>query len=65
MPKGGEVIDKDPEKGGTGAFAAWTEVLVFLTLTDVVARDLQKRLGLIQTPVIHRFCDLGLADAEA
>ena len=52
------------EKGGIGAFADLTEVFIFPALTDVVARELQKRLGLLYTPVIRRFCDLGLSDTE-
>jgi hypothetical protein len=40
-------------------YADLTEVFMFPTLTEVVARELQKRLGLLYTPVIRRVCDLG------
>jgi hypothetical protein len=32
---------------------------MFPALTEVVAKELQKRLGLLYTPVIRRLCDLG------
>ena len=46
-------------KGNEGAYADLTEVLMFPTLTEVVERELQKRLGLLYTPTIRRLCDLG------
>ena len=42
-----------------GTRADLTEVFLFPGLTEVVARELQKRLGLLYTPIIRRLCDLG------
>lgn len=36
-----------------------TEMFLFPELTVIIARELQKRLGLLYTPVIRRLCDLG------
>ncbi len=47
------------ERGQQGAFADLTDVFIFPKLIEVVARELQKRLGLLYTPVIRRMCDLG------
>jgi hypothetical protein len=44
---------------GEDTYADLTEVFLFGSLTDVIARELQKRLGLLYTPVIRRLCDLG------
>src|SRR5262245_8701546 len=44
------------ERGNEGAFADLTDVFYFRALTDVIARELQKRLGLLYTPVIRRLC---------
>lgn len=44
---------------GEETYADLTEVFMFPDLTAVVARELQKRLGLLYTPVIRRLCDLG------
>lgn len=46
-------------RGQEGAFADLTDVFFFPALTDVIAGELQKRLGLLYTPVIRRLCDLG------
>lgn len=35
-----------------------TDVFVFPEITEVIAVELQKRLDLLYTPVIRRFCDL-------
>jgi hypothetical protein len=34
-------------------------MFVFPSLTEVIGKELQKRLGLLYTPVIRRLCDLG------
>ena len=44
---------------GKETYADLTEVFMFPSLTETVARELQKRLGLLYTPVIRRLCDLG------
>jgi hypothetical protein len=44
---------------GTESYADLTDVFIFASLTEIVARELQKRLGLLYTPVIRRLCDLG------
>jgi hypothetical protein len=44
---------------GEETYADLTEVFTFPSLTELVARKLQKRLGLLYTPVIRRLCDLG------
>jgi hypothetical protein len=38
-----------------------TDVFIFPTVTEVVARELEKRLGLLYTSVIRRLCDRGIA----
>lgn len=43
---------------GHQSYADLTDVFMFASLTEIVARELQKRLGLLYTPVIHRLCDL-------
>lgn len=47
------------ERGDEGAFADLTDVFCMPKLTEVIALELQKRLGLLYTPVIRRLCDLG------
>jgi hypothetical protein len=47
------------ERGDEGAFADLTDVLYFPAHTEVIARALQKRLGLLYTPIIRRLSDLG------
>lgn len=47
------------ERGEEGAFADLTDVFFFRHLTDKIAEELQKRLGLLYTPVIRRIADLG------
>jgi hypothetical protein len=47
------------ERGEQGAFADLTDDFLFPNLIEVAARELQKRLGLLYTPVIRRLCDLG------
>ena len=42
-----------------GTYADLTEVFMFPSLTEVIGKGLQKRLGLLYTPVIRRLCDLG------
>ncbi len=44
---------------GKETYADLTDVFLFPTFTEAVARELQKRLGLLYTPVIRRLCDLG------
>jgi hypothetical protein len=45
---------------GQDTYADLTDVIVFPGLTQIVARELQRRLGLLYTPEIRRLCDLGL-----
>ncbi len=49
---------REAEDKGENTYADLTEVFIFPKLTEVVARELQKRLGLLYTPVIRRLCDL-------
>jgi hypothetical protein len=44
---------------GKDTYTDLTDVFLFPAITEVVARELQKRLGLLYTPVIRRLCDLG------
>jgi hypothetical protein len=44
---------------GEDTYIDLTEMFLFPQLTEVIARELQKRLGLLYTPVIRRLCDLG------
>lgn len=44
---------------GEPTYADLTDVFIFSKLTEIVARELQERLGLLYTPVIRRLCDLG------
>jgi len=45
---------REANANGKETYADLTEVFMFPTLTEVVARELQKRLGLLYTPVIRR-----------
>ncbi len=36
-----------------------TDMFLFPQFTEIIARELQRRLGLLYTPTIRRFCDLG------
>lgn len=49
---------REAKARGEETYADLTEVFMFQSLTVVVARELQKRLGLLYTPVIRRLCDL-------
>jgi hypothetical protein len=44
---------------GQDTYTDLTDVFIFPEITEVVAGELQKRLGLLYTPVIRRFCDFG------
>jgi hypothetical protein len=44
---------------GNDTYTDLTDVFIFPEITEVVARELQKRLSLLYTPVIRRLCDLG------
>jgi hypothetical protein len=46
---------------GEETYTDLTEIFIYPSLTETIARELQKRLGLLYTPVIHQFCDLGNA----
>ncbi len=50
---------REAKARGNETYADLTEVFDFPELTDVVARELQKQLGLLYTPVIRRLSDLG------
>jgi len=44
---------------GKETYTDLTEVFIFPAITEVVAREFQKRLGLLYTPVIRRLRDHG------
>lgn len=44
---------------GEDTYVDLTDVFIFPELTATVGRALQKRLGLLYTPVIRRLADLG------
>src|SRR5262249_41920259 len=46
---------------GDETYTDLTEIFTFPSLTEGVTKELQKRLGLLYTPVIRRLCDLGEA----
>jgi ribosome-binding factor A len=50
---------REAEARGELTYADLTEVFLFPSLTEIVAKELQKRLGLQYTPEIRRLCDLG------
>jgi len=43
---------------GEDTYTDLTDVFMFPRITEVIARELQKRLGLLYTPVIRRRCDM-------
>jgi hypothetical protein len=50
---------REAKARGEETYADLTDVLVFPSITEIVARELQQRLGLLYTPIIRRLCDLG------
>jgi len=44
---------------GEDSYADLTDVFSFPMLTEIVAKELQKRLGLLYTPTIRRLNDIG------
>src|SRR4029077_5744791 len=44
---------------GEVTYVDLTDVFIFPAIIEVVARELQRRLELLYTPVIRRLCDLG------
>jgi hypothetical protein len=50
---------REAQAQGKETYADLTEVFMFPSLTEVIGKGLQKRLGLLYTPVIRRLCDLG------
>jgi len=54
-----ERYTREAQARGEETYADLTDVFLFTGLTEVVAKELQKRLGLLYTPVIRRLCDLG------
>ena len=50
---------REAQAQGKETYADLTEVFMFPSLTEVIGKELQKRLGLLYTPVIRRLCDLG------
>jgi hypothetical protein len=54
-----ERYTREAEARGEETYADLTEVFMFLKLMHIVEEALQKRLGLLYTPEIHRLCDLG------
>ena len=44
---------------GEETYIDFDEVFYFPQITEVVSRELQRRLGLLHTPVIRRLSDLG------
>ncbi len=49
---------REAQAKGRDTYADLTDVFLFPALTEEVAKELQKRLGLLYTPVIRRLCDL-------
>jgi hypothetical protein len=43
---------------GENTYTDLTDVFLFPSITETVARELQKRLGLLYTPTIRRLCDI-------
>ena len=43
---------------GKDTYTDLTDVFVFSEITEIVARELRKRLGLLYTPIIRRLSDL-------
>jgi hypothetical protein len=50
---------REAEQRRESTYADLTDVFLFPHLTEAVAQELQKRLGLLYTPTIHRLCDIG------
>lgn len=50
---------REAQTQGKETYADLTDVFIFPSLTEVIGKELQKRLGLLYTPVIGRLCDLG------
>jgi hypothetical protein len=50
---------REAQARGEETYADLTEVFMVPALTEALAKELQKRLGLLYTPVIRRLCDLG------
>jgi hypothetical protein len=50
---------REAQAQGKETYADLTEMFMFPSLTEVIGKELQKRLGLLYTPVIRRLCDLG------
>ena len=50
---------REAKARGEETYADLPEAFDFPQLTEVVARELQKRLGLLYTPVIRKLSDLG------
>jgi hypothetical protein len=49
---------REAEAKGETTYSDLTDMFIFPALTEVIARELQQRLGLLYTPVIRRICDL-------
>jgi hypothetical protein len=49
---------REAEAKGEMTYADLTDVFIFPALTEVVAGELKKRLGLLYTPTIRILCDL-------
>jgi hypothetical protein len=47
---------------GKETYADLTDMFFFPELTEVIATELQSRLGLLYTPTIRRLCDLAKPD---
>ncbi len=52
---------REAQARGKETYADLTEVFDFPGLTEIVAKELQKRLGLLYTPVIQRLSDISRA----
>jgi hypothetical protein len=50
---------REARDNGADTYIDLTDMYIFPNLTEVIARELQKRLGLLYTPVIRRLSDLG------
>ncbi len=50
---------REAKARGEETYADLTDVFMFEQLTEVIAHELQRRLGLLYTPTIRRLCDLG------
>jgi hypothetical protein len=52
---------REARSEGESTYSDLTDVFLFPGQTEMVAKELQKRLGLLYTPEIRRLCDLGTA----